>query len=207
LRELYSSIERIDLSWCNLLLIAFAAMWFLDFMNWVLGITHIATPTASYWMYMSSILINLVFTLIVTYKGLTQSASFSGIQGLPKYAASRLDPSECETIIKKLTALIETEKPYLSPSISIEELSKKLNISVKSLSQAIHTGLNQNFYDFINSCRIEEIKKRIHDEQHKNFTLLAIALDAGFNSKSVFNAAFKKHTGITPKEFRYQQVS
>jgi AraC-like DNA-binding protein len=207
LRDLYSSIEKIDLSWCNLLLIAFATMWFLDFLNWILGISHLSSPTSSYWIYIASIFINLVFTLIVTYKGLAQSAIFLGIQGTPKYAASRLEPSECDAIIRKLTALIETEKPYLSPSLSIEELSKKLNISVKNLSQAIHTGLNQNFYDFINTCRIEEIKKRIHDEQHKNFTLLAIALDSGFNSKSVFNAAFKKHTDMTPKEYKRLQVS
>ena len=66
----------------------------------------------------------------------------------------------------------------------------------------MHSTLNQNFYDFINTHRIEEIKKRMNDSKFQNLTLLALAYDVGFNSKSVFNAAFKKHTGMTPKEYK-----
>jgi AraC-like DNA-binding protein len=202
LRDLFSSIERIDLYWCNLLLAGFATMWFIDLMNWILGFFRIFSQITSYWMVISSLFINLIFTLMVTYKGLAQSASFSGIIGSPKYAASRLKPPESDNIARKLTEFMNSEKPYLSPSISVEELSKKLNFSVKNLSQVIHTSFNLNFYDFINSYRIEEIKKHIDDENYRNLTLVAIAYDAGFNSKSVFNAAFKKHAGITPKEYK-----
>ncbi len=204
LRDLYSSIERIDLQWCNLLLAGFATMWFLDFSNWVLDVSHLSSPTASHWIFMSSLFINLAFTLVVTYKGLAQSRSFSGIQVPQKYAASRLKPSDSDKIVRGLTIYMENEKPYLSPSISVEDLSEKLNIPVKNLSQVIHTHFNLNFYDFVNSYRIEEIKRRIHDEHSRDLTLTAIAYDAGFNSKSVFNAAFKKRTGITPKEYKRQ---
>lgn len=207
LRDLYSSIEKIDLYWCNLLLAGFASMWFLDFLDWLFYISHASSQFVSYWMLISSLLINLIFTLIVTYKGLAQSSSFSGIQAPPKYAASRLDLSDCEKIIKKLTILVNKEKPYLTSSLSIEDLSKKLKIPVKNLSQAMHTCLNQNFYDFINTHRIEEIKKRILNNSFQNLTILALAYDVGFNSKSVFNAAFKKHTGMTPKEYKRQYSS
>lgn len=204
LKDMYSSIERIDLQWCNLLLAAFAAMWIMDLSNWIFRISHISSPSVSRWLLVSSLFINLAFTLVVTYKGLTQSVSFSGIQGLSKYASSRLTPSDCDDIAQKLVAFMETDKPYLSPSISLEDISEKLNIPSRNLSQVIHTRLNQNFFDFMNSYRIEEIKKRMHDEHNRNFTLVAIAYDAGFNSKSVFNAAFKKHAGMTPKEYRRQ---
>ena len=205
LRDLYSSIEKIDLYWCNLLLAGFAAMWFLDFLDWILFISYMSSQLLSYWMLISSLLINLTFTLIVTYKGLAQSGSFSGIQAPPKYAASRLATSDCEKIIKKLTILVKKEKPYLTSSLSAEDLSKKLKIPVKNLSQAMRTCLNQNFYDFINTHRIEEIKKRMLDKSFQNLTLLALAYDVGFNSKSVFNAAFKKLTGMTPKEYKRQR--
>ena len=204
LRDLYSSIEKIDLYWCNLLLAGFAAMWFLDLLDWLFYISHASSQFVSYWMLISSLLINLTFTLIVTYKGLAQSGIFSGIQALPKYAASRLELSDCENIIKKLTVFANNEKPYLTSSLSVEDISKKLKIPVKNLSQAMHTCLNQNFYDFINTHRIEEIKIRMLDNRFQNLTLLALAYDVGFNSKSVFNAAFKKHTGMTPKEYKRQ---
>jgi AraC-like DNA-binding protein len=204
LRDLYSSIEKIDLYWCNLLLAGFAAMWSLDLLNWLLYISHASSQLVSYWILISSLLINLTFTLIVTYKGLAQSGSFSGIQASPKYAASRLKPSDCERIVQTLTVFVKNEKPYLTSSLSVEDLSKKLKIPVKNLSQAMHTCLNQNFYDFINTHRIEEIKKRMHDNRFQNLKLLALAYDVGFNSKSVFNAAFKKHTGMTPKEYKRQ---
>jgi AraC-like DNA-binding protein len=204
LRDLYSSIEKIDLNWCNLLLIAFASMWFMDFLSWTLYIFHASFQFISYWLLVSSLLINLTFTLIVTYKGLTQTLSFSGIQAPPKYAASRMKQSDCDEIIRKLSEYVKNEKPYLIPSLSLEDLSEKLTIPVKSLSQAINTRLKQNFYDFINSHRVEEIKKRLFDERFRNLTLLALAYDSGFNSKSVFNAAFKKHTGMTPKEYKFK---
>jgi len=207
LRDLFSSIERIDLHWCNLLLAGFTVMWLIDFMNWILGISRISSPNESYWMAISSLFINLVVTLMVTYRGLAQSASFLGIKEFPKYAASRLKPTESDEIARKLIEFMNKEKAYLSSSISIEELSKKLNFSVKNLSQVIHTNFKLNFYDLINSYRIEEVKKRIDDENYQNLTLVAIAFESGFNSKSVFNAAFKKHTGITPKEYKSRHNS
>jgi AraC-like DNA-binding protein len=204
LKDLFSSIEKIDLLWCNLLLAGFGTMWFTDLLNWILGISHVSSQSISTGLLISSLLINLMFTFIVTYKGLAQSICFSGIQSIPKYAASRLKPSDCSSIVTKLSACIQNEKPYLDPALSVEDLSKKLDVPVKNLSQAIHTSLHQNFYDFINIHRIEEIKKRMLDSSSQNLTLLALAYDAGFNSKSVFNAAFKKHTGMTPKEFKRQ---
>jgi len=202
LREIFSSLDRIDLQWCNILLAGFTLMWLLDLLNWGFGMFHLIHPSVSYRMFVGSLLVNLSLTLIVTYKGLAQSASFSGIQGLSKYSSSRLEISDCDQIAGELIAMMEKEKTYLSPSLSIDDLSQKLNVPSRNLSQIIHTHFNKNFYDFINSYRIEEVKKRIHDERYRHFTLVAIAFDSGFNSKSVFNAAFKKHASMTPREFK-----
>lgn len=202
LRELYSSIERIDLHWCNLLLIFFAVMWLLDLSGWVLRIAHCNTPTSSYLIFVSSLFVNLTFALMVTYKGRAQSASFSGIEAPSKYIASKLVSSDINEIVKKLSGVMDKNKPYLSPSLSIDDLSSSLRIPTRSLSQAIHLCFNRTFCDFINSYRIEEVKRRLCDERYANLTMVAVAFDTGFNSKSVFNAAFKKHTGMTPKEFK-----
>jgi len=207
LRDMYSSIEKIDLIWCNLLLVGFAAMWCTDLLNWMLTISHASTPVLSNALLIVSLVINLTFTLVVTYKGIAQSNSFSGIQAPPKYAGSRLTSSDYAGIVEQLSTCMHTDRPYLDPALSIDNLSQKLHIPVKSLSQAIHASLHQNFYDYINSHRIEEAKKRMNEGHYQNLTLLALAFDVGFNSKSVFNAAFKKHTGFTPKEYKHLQSS
>ena len=153
---------------------------------------------------LGSLFINLAFTLVVAYKGLAQSASFSGIRVPEKYAASRLKQTECEVIIQKLSVSMKQDKLYLNSSLSVEDLANKLNISVRHLSQAIHVCLDQNFYDCVNSHRIEDAKQRLRDDRYQNQTFLAVAYEVGFNSKSVFNASFKKHTGLTPKEYKQQ---
>ncbi len=203
LKEFYSSIEKIDLAWSNLLLFGFTVMWSLDFLNWILSITSTIPGIIQHWMFISSLSINFIFALAITYKGISQSESFSGIQEeVPKYKTSRLKQSDCEEICQKLTEYMKKEKPFLSPTISVEDLALKLEVPTKHLSQAIHTTLNKSFYDLINFYRVEEIKERLLDENSQNLTLLAIAFNAGFNSKSVFNSAFKKFTGMTPKQFK-----
>jgi AraC-like DNA-binding protein len=205
LKELYSSVEKIDLGWCNLLLAAFTVMWSLDLLSWSLGSLQIILPASQHWMFFSSLLINLTFTIAVTYKGLLQSKSFSGIREPRKYASSRLKLSECEEIVRTLTDYMKSEKPYLMPSLSVDDLTKKINIPARNLSQALRTCLNKNFYDLINDYRIEEVKQLIADKSYQNQTFLALAYTAGFNSKSVFNAAFKKYTGMTPREYKNKQ--
>ncbi len=207
LKDMYSSVEKIDLGWCNLILAAFAVMWSLDVLSWILSSAHVISGIGQHRMFFSSLLVNLAFTIAVTYRGLSQSASFSGIQEIPKYASSRLTPSDCDEIIEKLTTHMKTEKPYLIPTLSMDDLTLRLKIPAKNLSQAIHSRLNKNFYDFINSYRIEEVKELILAKGYQNQTFVALAYNAGFNSKSVFNAAFKRHTGLTPKQFKSQATA
>ncbi len=202
LRQIYSSLDRIDLSWCNLLLIGFTCMWLVDLSSVVLRTFGLATGPMQYVLLLGSLLINMAFTLAVAYKGLVRAESFSGILMPPKYASSPLKPAEGAEIVEKLTSFMSGEKPYLEASITVEDLAKRLNVSARHLSQAIHTHLNQNFYDLMNHYRIEAAKQRLQDASSRSHTLLAVAYDVGFNSKSVFNAAFKKHAGMTPKEFR-----
>jgi len=101
----------------------------------------------------------------------------------------------------KIESLIQEEKLFQNPELNITDVAKKLQTNVAVISKAINQGFQMNFNDFINNYRIEAVKVKFANGEHKQSTLLGIAFDCGFNSKATFNRAFKKSTGISPKEF------
>lgn len=107
-----------------------------------------------------------------------------------------------EEQIKKLEQYMLKEEPYLNPSISMQELSTALDIPARELSVLINHKIGLHFFDYINSYRIQKATALLADPSKKAFTVLEILYEVGFNSKSSFNAAFKKHTGTTPTEYR-----
>lgn len=121
-----------------------------------------------------------------------------------KYEKSSLTPEKAEECLKCLKILMNKEKPYLDSELSLQKLSSLLAISPHHLSQVLNENMEQSFFDFVNSYRIEEAKKLLLSPKSELLTILAIAEESGFNSKSAFNTAFKKFTGLTPSEFKKQ---
>ncbi len=119
-----------------------------------------------------------------------------------KYEKSGLSPDRAKMYLNNLIKLMEQERPYIDSNLTLTQLANKLSISPHNLSEVINTQLNQNFFDFINRYRVEEVKKFLVDPQKKHLKILSIAYDAGFNSKSSFNTIFKKYTDMTPSEFQ-----
>jgi len=123
-----------------------------------------------------------------------------------KYERSSLTPEQSARYLKRLKHAMEQEKLYTDGNLTLQKLSAKLSIPVQHLSQVVNEQLNQNILDFINMHRVEEVQRRLVDSDLKHLSILAIAEDVGFNSKSSFNAVFKKHTNVTPSEFRNTAV-
>lgn len=119
-----------------------------------------------------------------------------------KYNNSSLNPLYVEECLKRLTYLMEVEKVYRDETISLQSLSEKLSISPHHLSRILNENVNKNFSAFVNTYRIEEVKKRLNDPGHSKQKILAIAVEVGFNTKVAFNSAFKKYTGMTPSQYR-----
>lgn len=119
-----------------------------------------------------------------------------------KYERSVLDRTMKEDIRQKLENCIHTEKPYLNSELTMPLLADQLKVSAHHLSQVINEQYGLNFSDFIHQHRIEEMKTRLQDPRYHHFKIEQIAFDTGFNSKSTFQAAFKKFTGLTPSEYR-----
>lgn len=110
-------------------------------------------------------------------------------------------------IIERLKIYLVDEKRFLDPSLTLEKTAQALELSQGHLSKTINTELQVSFSEYINTLRVEEAKTYLIDADFSNYTLVAIGLEAGFNSKSAFNASFKRLTGKTPSEYKRQHVS
>jgi AraC-like DNA-binding protein len=108
-------------------------------------------------------------------------------------------------LIIRLKAVMETEKIFMDPGLTLPKLAQKLSVSLHSLSREINTYYNQNFTEYINSFRIEEACKMLSSDIYDNLTIEGIAYDCGFNSLSSFNSAFKKQMNLTPSQFRMEK--
>ncbi len=201
IRNVFSSLTEVSLRWLKVFLCLLAA-WGL------LGIATLVVYNVSFARYpLSFVVFYAAFLCIMTYAFL-QSLSQREID-LPgpthaerKYERNPLSPEESERHLEKLMSYMEDKQPFLSPDVTINDLAEGTRISSHTISQVLNTRLNQNFYDFINSYRVNESLRLLADPGDRRKTIIEILFESGFNSKSTFNAAFKKHTGMTPSEFK-----
>jgi AraC-like DNA-binding protein len=202
----YSNLDALKVGWLNALLIANAILW----AAWVAALLsglrlewleYIAGPLAIYGL---------------GYLGLRNPSVF-GVEPLAvvapvplalqpptlqKYAKSALTSAQLIDFRQRLDQFVELEKPYLENEVTLADLAKRVELSPHQLSQLLSVGYQQNFYDFINGRRVAEVKRCLKDPAYGAQSVLDIALAAGFSSKASFNAAFKKHTGLTPSAYR-----
>jgi AraC-like DNA-binding protein len=146
-------------------------------------------------------LVFFIFYIVLFYKGFTSQEVFVTEMRGPKYKNSTLTKQKALEILRKLDEYIGINKPYLNPELTIRDLAQQVCAQDRHLSQVINEYKKQNFYDFINSLRIEEVRKLFTDPSN-SFNILQVMYVAGFNSKTAFNKAFKKHTGTTPSQFK-----
>ena len=119
-----------------------------------------------------------------------------------KYKTSGIDPGRIDEIVPTLVQLMEEDKLYLDPGLTLKDLAHKLRIHYNHLSRIINERFGLSYNDFINKYRIAEAQRMLTDPKNKDMNILDIIYETGFYSKSVFNTAFKKFTGKTPSEYR-----
>lgn len=151
------------------------------------------------------LLFGVFFICWLFLKAVNSPRLFKGINVDLKTSKEIKNTREEVSINPKIALLKDfmlTEKPYLNPSLTIRDLAELIKMNSRELSVLINQHLNQHFFDFVNEYRIEEAKEILKNPKEKELTVLEILYQVGFNSKSSFNTAFKKHTGLTPTQFR-----
>ena len=147
--------------------------------------------------YLYVVSIALLFYPSILYGNLSAE-----ITAKDKYVGSTLTNNDKVAILENFVAYMQSDsKPFLRPKLSLIEVAGLLGLSTKHLSQVINERTTLNFNEYLNSLRVEEAKKILSSPEFMKLTIDAIALKAGFNSKSPFYAAFKQFTGMTPKKF------
>jgi AraC-like DNA-binding protein len=202
IKSTLSFIENINLKWVNLTA---------NLLQFVFGLIAILIILSSAGInteeYFNSFIPAVVAIIILGlgYWGFKQPIIFppeDEKKESRKYEWSGSNDEKADEYLSRLKIIMIRDKPYLESSLTLQKLADMAEISPQNLSQIINVKLNQNFFDFINCYRITEAKKLLIDPRGQLLTILAIAAEAGFNSKSSFNAAFKKMTGMTPTEYK-----
>jgi AraC-like DNA-binding protein len=129
------------------------------------------------------------------------------ISTISKYQKSSLTEAEAQLIHRQLHQLFDAEKPYTNPDLTLDDLADQLEVHPNHLSQVINAIEGKNFYDLVNEKRVQAFIEATAQPGNQQFTLLALALDCGFNSKASFNRNFKKYTGQTPTDYLKMPVA
>ncbi len=233
IKQSFSSIDKINLSWLRTLIFLFYILVFIFiffiFFSTKLGIQREIVP----FLYLSCAMITSVMAFkgllhpeILLQIEIANRAELMrtgqnrdlnapsptpellqnaiGMVQKGKYQKSYLAPARAAEISGKVLQLMDREKLYLKPELTLSELADRLSVSANDLSQVINREMNKSFFDFINEYRVQEAKKLLSSPKYNHLSVLGIALDAGFNSKSAFYNAFNKHIGTTPSGFKKQ---
>lgn len=204
LKSSHFSPSKVDLQWLKLLLIGFLCV-----NTWVI-LTIIESRFAQFgwdsFMGVAEIYLRFIYISVLIAYLLQNSQGFAEIQTEHTIAPAPVTEDPHVHLLEKLQAYMGNEKPYLEPNITVERLAAKLQVSPKLLSSTINNQLHKNFFEMMGSYRIEEAKKLLADVQLRNVAISEIMKRCGFNSKSVFNQAFKKSAGVTPSRYRQQYL-
>lgn len=198
LKDYCSFIEKRNLVWLKFVLYGYIIACLISFSINFIDVPYIIKMIISFGPF-------LIFFNILFYKALIEPYVIIMPDEKPKYSNSNLDKTDIRAYSKTIEQFFITNKPYLNPTLTLSDLARDMGIPEKSISQVINQQWNQNFFAFINSYRIEEAKIKINNFNPTIDTLLGIAFDSGFNSKSSFYDIFKKQTGLTPTEYRKSQ--
>ena len=206
LKRTHFSLNQVDLQWLKLLLIGFLCV-----NAWVVltllesRFTNLGFDSP---MGIAESYIRFIYVSVLIVYLLQNSKGFAEIQVEHTISdAPVIDVPHHQQLLDKLLQYMETQRPYLEPTITVERLAQRLQVSPKLLSSTINTQLHKNFFEMIGSYRLDEAKKQLADPQYRDLSISEIMKNCGFNSKSVFNQAFKKNVGVTPSHYRQQYLN
>ncbi len=195
----YQPSLKIKYLWIRYILFGITCLWLIDLFRYIseLYINQIKAPVEIF-LYLGFI----VFCFLFIQKIFSQPFIFNVCENFTENKKQSLSDRIRKQYYQKLLTYMNNEQPFLDPEINLSSLGQKISIPPRSLSEVINTMERKNFYDFINYYRIKESEKLLLTSSGREKTILEVLYEVGFNTKSAFNIAFKKQTGMTPTEYK-----
>mgnify|MGYP001226265903 FL=1 len=209
--------ESNELNWLYVLTAIFGLTYFLYFS---LGTYNVLMKQGFFDIAYTSDVFLTILAFSVSYFGIKQPYLFKVIpeeneefmalkkknESKRKYKNSNLTEEQKQEYVKHIFTFMDEERPFINPELTVQDLSKQLNISRHHLTELLNNDIGKNFFTFINEYRVEEVKRRLLDTRFEHLTIVAIAFESGFNSKSTFNSIFKQNTGNTPSQWKTAEL-
>jgi AraC-like DNA-binding protein len=201
IQQRFSQLKKRNLDWLMFMILSVAVMLMITLMYSLL-------PLATQELLHAGLIVVVAFIFgfvnTIVWKALNQPLIFSGVEEETEVITNAGSLSELERADydRKIQQAVTKEHAFLNSDLTLDDLAERTNVPSKKLSQFINEYYRQNFFDFVNSYRINEAKRILTESKDPNLTILEVMYQSGFNSKSSFNTLFKKKTGQTPSEFR-----
>nr|WP_183572153.1 helix-turn-helix domain-containing protein [Mucilaginibacter sp. X5P1] len=207
----YSYTEKINLNWLKWIVVSLLILFAGLFLFIRYGVSYGLVGYPDLFAVVGAIL--TIYVFFIGFCGLHQDAVFNNGISLQvdtneediiaaNYKNSGLSDEKADQIFIRLKLHMDEEKPFLKEDLSLAMLAGDLGITANQLSQVINQKSRSNFFNFINGYRVEAVKDKFKDPALSAYSILGIAYDSGFRSKSSFNKIFKETTGQTPLQYR-----
>jgi AraC-like DNA-binding protein len=201
-----SDTEGIDLRWLEYI------VYYVLLLSIVVTLYNVFFNPRSLNIFINILLLVIIF--VIAYYALKQKEIFPlsenqlkeiiAIEAVQTSESKRkiISDSDLLKFKARLNELMDNQKPYLDSELNLTKLAELVNMTPHQLSYIVNTGFNANFFGYINTYRVEKAKQLLVKEEMNKLSILGIAFESGFNSKTSFNTTFKKITGQTPSEFK-----
>jgi len=204
----FSDTEAVSFDWFRNFLLAFLAS---NLFGWGMTLIDLWLQL-DFWHDWWDELFNAALIYYLAIAGYAQlqprKLQFSAIPNLETSAALKSDKLSEGDLLRwksRLENIMDDEKAYLEPELTLSDLAQRLGTNGSVLSAVVNTSFGKNFNDFVNEYRVEAVKRMLRDASNSHYSLLGIGLECGFNSKSTFNRAFKKITGFAPGDYAREE--
>jgi len=209
--QLFSSnTSEIDLDWLENIIVALVVL------SIFIGLYNMLFRSINLNIYANMVSVVIIF--LVAYNALKQKEIFllnenqrnliiKTVQKANTEKQKVIPDNDLEKLKSELSQLMDHKQPFLDAELSLKRLAELINITPHQLSYVINEGFNENFFLFVNRYRVEKVKELLLDKEKKHLSILGIAFESGFNSKTSFNTTFKKISSQTPSEFKKRSAS
>lgn len=207
IKQFFSNTYQLELNWLRIFLAVFTFLFLYDSLTDMVDAFIVELHYRHKWW------VHLCFAIAIVYLGI--KAYFTDLKTLhqltfdiiaaPPSPIKSTQPDDFAKEKEQIESYMQSTQAYLQTDLTLKDLAKGLKRSIHQVSEVINTGYGVNFNEFINRYRVEEVKRRLLDPEYAHLSILAIALDSGFNSKATFNRVFKQICGQSPSQYKELQ--